>query len=339
MIPRHFLRAMAGAMALWLLAPMGSAANRPAPGTAPIAMVIHGGAGTMKRAKMTPDLERAYREKLGEALEAGYRILDAGGSSLDAVEEAIVVMEDSPLFNAGKGAVFTAQGTNEMDASIMDGKTVNGGAVAAVKRIKNPIRAARLVLEKSWHVLLAGKGAETFAKDHGVKLVSKKYFFTERRWRQMQKRKKEERKKGSAGPDDLGTVGALALDRDGNLAAGTSTGGLTYKRFGRIGDSPILGAGTYADNHTCAVSGTGKGEYFIRLAVGHRIAALMAYGGRSVKEAAEQVVMKDLVELGGSGGVIALDGRGNIATPFNTKGMYRAYKGPDGKTVIKIYKD
>ncbi len=336
MISKHFLRAMAGAMALLLMAPMGSAS----PGVTPIAMVIHGGAGTMKRAKMTPERERAYREKLGQALEAGYRILDKGGSSLDAVEAAIVVMEDSPLFNAGKGAVFTAQGTNEMDASIMDGKTLNGGAVAAVKRIKNPIRAARLVLEKSWHVLLAGKGAETFAKKHGCKLVSKKYFFTERRWKQMQKRKEEERKKGSTNPeDDLGTVGALALDREGNLAAGTSTGGLTYKRFGRIGDSPILGAGNYADNNTCAVSGTGKGEYFIRLAVGHRISALMAYGGRSVKEAAEQVIMKDLVELGGSGGAIALDGKGNIATPFNTAGMYRAYKRADEKAVIKIYKD
>ncbi|RMG42982.1 MAG: isoaspartyl peptidase/L-asparaginase [Methanobacteriota archaeon] len=317
-----------------------------------IAIVVHGGAGTIRKANMTEEMEKAYRAKLQEALQTGYEVLKNGGSSLDAVEKAIMVMEDSPLFNAGKGAVFTSAGTNELDASIMDGKTLNAGAVAAVKRVKNPIKLARLVMEKSPHVLLSGEGAETFAKEQGIELVDPKYFYTKRRWESLQrvkKREKESHKQSDVlekntipSPDDahkFGTVGVVALDKEGNLAAGTSTGGLTNKRFGRIGDSPIIGAGNYANNKTCAVSGTGHGEYFIRGVVAYDISALMEYKGMSLKEAAEHVVMKKLIDLGGSGGVIALDHDGNIAMPFNTEGMYRGYIDTNGKMVVKIYKD
>ena len=316
-----------------LLTLTACSARTHAPKEPPIAIVIHGGAGTLRRGDMTPDVERAYRAKLEEALKAGHGVLKSGGSSLDAVEKAITILEDSPLFNAGKGAVFTAQGTNELDASIMDGETLNAGAVAGVKRTRNPIRLARLVMEKSPHVLLSGEGADAFAKGQGMEEAPAKYFYTDRRWKALQKKLKK-----TSPPRERGTVGAVALDRNGHLAAGTSTGGLTGKQFGRIGDSPIIGAGTYADDRTCGVSCTGHGEYFIRLAVAHRISALMAYEDLSVKEATERVVMKDLLDLGGRGGVIALTAKGDVAMSFNTAGMYRGYAGPDGKAVIRIFK-
>ena len=310
-------------------------------------LVIHGGAGTITRQSMTAELEREYRAKLTEALQTGYKILKAGGSSLDAIEATIRVMEDSPLFNAGKGAVFTSAGTNELDSSIMDGATLKAGAVAGLKHVKNPISLARLVMEKSPHVMMVAEGAETFAKQQGVEMVSQKYFFTERRWKALQDVKRKERegnkkeKEITPMPEDKkhGTVGAVALDQNGNLAAGTSTGGMTNKRFGRVGDSPIIGAGTYADNRTCGVSATGDGEYFIRLGVARDISALMEYKGKSVKEAAETVIMEKLTRLGGTGGVIALDKDGNHAWPFNTAGMYRGYIDADGKVVVEIYKE
>jgi beta-aspartyl-peptidase (threonine type) len=337
---------------------VASSGSRPsfAPGARPKFMfVIHGGAGAIERSKMTPELERQYREKLTEALQAGYRVLSGGGSGLDAVEAAIRIMEDSPLFNAGKGAVFTSAGTNELDSSIMDGRTLAAGAVAGLKHIKNPISLARMVMERSPHVMMVGEGAEAFAKQQGVELVPASYFYTERRWQELQRAKEQEKRKQGAPPkknahgnsdgapalgeDGLrGTVGAVALDTQGNLAAGTSTGGITNKRFGRVGDSPIIGAGTYADNNTCAVSATGDGEYFIRAAVAHDISALVGYKGMSVQAAADAVLDK-VKRIGGTGGVIVLDREGNFAAPFNTAGMYRGHVGPDGKAVVEIYKD
>lgn len=307
---------------------------------------IHGGAGTILKSNLTPELEAAYKARLTEALVAGQTILKNNGSSLDAVEAAIKILEDSPLFNAGKGAVFTNSGKNELDAAIMDGKTLKAGAVAGVRHIKNPINLARLVMEKSPHVLLTGSGAELFAQQQGIKLVSESYFFTEKRWQDLLRTKESEKHKTpvsenfySVGDEKkYGTVGAVALDQAGNLAAGTSTGGMTNKKFGRIGDSPIIGAGTYANNHTCAVSATGHGEYFIRSVVAHDISALMEYKGLSVKEAADLVILKKLTELGGTGGVIAIDKNGTIAMPFNTEGMYRGYITSDGKVVVEIFK-
>ena len=311
-------------------------------------MVIHGGAGTILRKNMTPELEQAYQSKLKEALQTGYDILKNNGSSLDAVEATINILEDSPLFNAGKGAVFTGDGTHELDASIMDGRTLQAGAVASVKHVKNPITLARLVLEKSPHVMMVGAGAEEFAVQHNLDRVSQYYFYTEKRWKSLQKRKESVEEKTTLVPEkenikladkEKGTVGAAALDKAGNLAAGTSTGGMTNKMFGRVGDSPIIGAGTYANNQTCAVSGTGHGEYFMRLLVSYDIHALMAYEGKSLKEAANTVIMKKLEELGGTGGIIAIDKDGNIAMPFNTDGMYRGYIRENGETVVKIYKN
>jgi beta-aspartyl-peptidase (threonine type) len=318
----------------------------------PVAIAIHGGAGTILKENMTLEMEEAYRSKLTEALMTGYGILKNGGGSLEAVEKAIVIMEDSPLFNAGKGAVFTHSGTNELDASVMDGRTLQAGAVAGVKHVKNPIKLARLVMKKSPHVMLTGEGAEAFAKEQGLEMVSPEYFYTERRWQQLQRKKQQEAEKenspvqsqpqgkhGAAETEKFGTVGVVALDQQGNLAAGTSTGGMTNKRWGRVGDAPIIGAGTYADNRTCAISATGDGEYFIRLSVARDISALMAYKGLSVKEAADLVIHKKLTELGGTGGVIVLDKEGNIAMPFNTTGMYRGYVDRNGVMVVKIYKD
>lgn len=313
-----------------------------------IAIAIHGGAGTILKKNMTPEKEAAYKAKLDEALQAGYKVLQSGGSSLDAIEAAIMIMEDSPLFNAGKGAVFTNAGSNELDASIMDGKTRQAGAVAGVSGIKNPIGLARLVMEKSVHVMLSGEGAETFAARHGIEAVEADYFHTPRRWEQLQKRLEAEKSPSATGQQQLdklsedykfGTVGAVALDRRGNLAAGTSTGGMINKRYGRIGDSPIIGAGTYADNATCAVSSTGHGEFFIRSVVAYDIAAMMQYNGVTLQQAAEEVVNNKLKAFGGSGGVIALDADGNIAMPFNTAGMYRASIDKNGQKTIKIYKD
>lgn len=315
-----------------------------------IAIAIHGGAGTIRRGDLTPELEAEYRAALEQALRAGYAVLEAGGSSLDAVVAAIVVMEDSPLFNAGKGAVFTNAGTNELDAAIMDGSNLAAGAVAGVKRVKNPIKLARAVMEKSPHVLLIGEGAEAFAAEQGIEMVDPSYFFTERRWEQLQRAKAQEGgtnaaatgpRRAELGPDDLelGTVGAVALDRAGNLAAGTSTGGMTNKRWGRVGDVPIIGAGTYADNETCAVSATGHGEYFIRNVVAHDICSIVRYTGAPLAEAAERVVMQKLVERGGEGGVIAIDRAGNIVMTFNSEGMYRGAIDTQGNMTIAIYRD
>jgi len=311
-------------------------------------MVIHGGAGTILKKNMTTEREQAYQNKLKEALQAGYEILKNNGSSMEAVETAITILEDSPLFNAGKGAVFTGDGTHELDASIMDGETLQAGAVAGVKHVKNPIALARLVLEKSPHVMMVGDGAEEFAVQHHLDRVSQYYFYTEKRWKSLQKRKSAAVEKTTLVPKkenikltdkEKGTVGAAALDKKGNLAAGTSTGGMTNKMFGRVGDSPIIGAGTYANNQTCAVSGTGHGEYFMRLLVAYDIHALMAYQGKSLKEAANTVIMKKLEELGGTGGIIAIDKDGHMAMPFNTDGMYRGYIRENGEAIVKIYKD
>lgn len=303
-------------------------------------IVIHGGAGTILPIFMTPDLEDEYRAKLKESLNAGYKILESGGSSLDAVEAAILVMEDSPLFNAGKGAVFTNEGDNEQDASIMNGVNLECGAVAGVKRIKNPIKLARKVMEKSEHVCLGHEGAERFAKLHNIEFADKEYFYTDKRWQQLQKAiAKEKRSQKSfstldhtpdkdfeSGDDGKhGTVGAVALDKAGNLAAATSSGGMTNKRFARIGDSPVIGAGTYANNNSCAVSTTGHGEYFMRLLTSYDVHCLMEYKGMSLIDAAEHVIHKSLTDLKGTGGLIAIDCKGNIALPFNTPGMYRGY--------------
>lgn len=292
-------------------------------------LVIHGGAGTITRKNMTEEKEKAYRKSLEEALSAGYIILENGGSSMDAVEAAVRIMEDSPLFNAGKGAVFTNAGTNELDASIMDGSTLQAGAVAGVKTIKNPITASRKVMEETWHVILGGEGADHFAKELGLDIVDNSYFHTDRRWKSLQRAKDKEKH---------GTVGCVALDKHGNIAAGTSTGGLTNKRWGRIGDSPIIGAGTYANNKTCGVSGTGQGEFFIRGNIAYDVSAMMEYKSVPVEQAAEDVIKK-LTKKGGRGGVIAMDSNGNIAMPFNTEGMYRGYRTNEQAPVIKIYGD
>ncbi len=311
-------------------------------------LVLHGGAGTIKKENMTAEKEKAYRKKLEEALNKGYAVLESGGTSIEAVIATITIMEDSPLFNAGKGAVFTNEGKNEMDASIMDGATHQAGAVASITIVKNPITAAYAVMTKSPHVMMAGKGAEKFAKEVGLEIVDPSYFFTEQRFNHLKKIKEKEKieldhdeDKGSIKNNDykFGTVGVAALDKFGNLAAGTSTGGMTNKRFGRIGDSPIIGAGTYADNMTCAVSATGHGEFFIRNVVAYDIAALMKYKNMTLKEAAEAVVKKKLVKIGGNGGIIALDRQGNIAMPFNTAGMYRGYIKEKDKAVVLIYKN
>ena len=308
-------------------------------------LVIHGGAGTIERSEMTPEKEREYRAGLERALTAGYEILKRGGSSLEATEAAVRVLEDDPHFNAGKGSVFTSAGTNEMDAAIMDGKTLAAGAVAVLKHVKNPIRLARLVMEKSGHVMMDGEGAEAFAKGNGIELVDAKYFFTRERWDALQKmRAAEKHRTGRAGKafvitdqDRHGTVGAVALDKDGNLAAATSTGGTTNKRPGRVGDTPVIGAGTYADNATCAVSATGDGEYFIRATAARDVSALMECRSMSLKDAA-QAALDKVAKLGGTGGLIAIDRQGNIALPFNTSGMYRGYVDPNGKLVVEIYK-
>ena len=290
------------------------------------AIAIHGGAGTITRKNMTTEKEGAYRSKLEEALNIGYSILEKGGSSLDAVEATVRIMEDSELFNAGKGAVFTNAGTNELDASIMDGINLKAGAVAGVKTIKNPISAARKVMEETWHVMLSGDGADEFAKEQNLDIVDPIYFYTQRRWDNL---KKTQTKKH-------GTVGCVALDKKGNLAAGTSTGGLTNKQWGRVGDSPIIGAGTYANNKTCAVSGTGQGEYFIRGNVAYDVSAIMEYENKSVGNAARKVISK-LSDLGGEGGVIAMDSHGNISMPFNTSGMYRGFRKSNSSAKILIY--
>jgi Asparaginase len=294
------------------------------------AIVIHGGAGGMTKENLTPELDNEYRASLQVALNIGKKILSEGGSALDAVEQAIRTMEDNPLFNAGKGAVFTHEGRNELDAAIMDGSNLGAGAVAGVTNIKNPISAARKVMTNSPHVMLSGAGASQFAKEQGLEIVPPSYFYTQKRFNELQELLKKEK---------YGTVGCCALDKNGNLAAGTSTGGMANKRYNRIGDSPVIGAGTYANNNTCAVSGTGHGEYFIRWTVAHDISALMEYKGLGVKEASDLVVNDKLVKAGGSGGVICVDKSGNISMPFNTSGMFRGFATADGKEGIFIYKD
>lgn len=313
------------------------------------ALAIHGGAGTILKKNMTPELEKEYTDKLNEALQKGYDTLSKGGTSIDAVIVSIKILEDSPLFNAGKGSVFSADGKNEMDASIMNGKTLMAGSVAGVRTIKNPITAARCVMEKSPHVMMVGAGAEKFAKQCKCEFADTTYFFEQKRWDQLQKIKKSEQQQldhsdtTSSIDVDLkdkkfGTVGLVALDKYGNLAAGTSTGGMTNKKFGRVGDAPIIGAGTYANNKTCAVSCTGHGEFFIRSVVAYDVSALMEYKGLSLTDAANEVVMKKLVTLGGEGGLIAIDAKGNITMPFNSAGMYRGFMKSDGTKELLIYK-
>jgi L-asparaginase / beta-aspartyl-peptidase len=335
---RLFLSALLSSL---LVMNSASAVEPAVPG---VVLGIHGGIAADKK-DMTPELDRLLRADLEQALKAGYAALKKTGSSgLDAVEAAIRVLEDSPHFNAGKGAVFTHDGRNELDASIMEGKSKRAGAVGGVTTVRNPIAAARSVMEKSKHVLLIGPGAETFAAKVGLDIVDPIYFRTERRWKQHQedlrRDAEREKKSGDASPrptQPWSTVGAVALDGAGNLTAGTSTGGMSNKMFGRVGDSPIIGAGTYADNEACAVSGTGHGEYFIRLAVAYDIGALMKYKGLSVAEAAAEVVLGKLKQAGGEGGVIALDAQGNLAMPYNTEGMYRGYVTSDGQTKVLLY--
>lgn len=310
-------------------------------------IVIHGGAGTILKKNMTPEKEAAYKAKLEEAVKVGHSILKNGGTSLEAVEKTINVLEDSPLFNAGKGAVFTHEGSNELDASIMDGSNLNAGAVAGVKTVKNPINLAREVMLNSPHVMLSGKGAEQFATEQGLEIVDPTYFFTEDRFKSLErvKQKEKEKTKTTAFYDPFikdskfGTVGCAALDKHGNIAAGTSTGGMTNKKWNRIGDSPIIGSGTYANNKTCGVSSTGWGEYFIRAQVAHDISAMMEYKGISLQEAAKEVIQNKLTQLGGTGGIVAIDHEGNVAMEFNTTGMYRAAMNADGEITIGIYKE
>jgi beta-aspartyl-peptidase (threonine type) len=314
------------------------------------AIIIHGGAGTILKKNMTPEKEAAYKAKLEEAIRVGYEILKNGGTSLDAVEKTINIMEDSPLFNAGKGAVFTNAETNELDASIMDGQTLNAGASAGTTTVRNPINLARIIMDKSPHVMMAGIGADTYAKEQGLTIVDSAYFYTENRFNAL--KRAMEREKIELDHDDkqafydpeikdskFGTVGCAALDKNGNLAAGTSTGGMTNKRYGRVGDAPIIGAGTYANNNSCAVSSTGWGEYFIRSMVAYDISALMQYKGVTLEEAAREVIHTKVADLGGDGGIVAIDKNGNMVAEFNTAGMYRATMNDKGELKIGIYKE
>jgi len=300
-------------------------------------MAIHGGAGTLPRADMSAEAERRYRAGLKEAIDAGFAVLQEGGSSIEAVTRAVVLLEDNPLFNAGKGAVFTLDGRNELDASIMDGSTLKAGAVCGVTRIRNPVTLARAVMEKSEHVMLAGTGAEEFAAAQGFSFVPQSYFHTPERWQQLERIRRGDAGLSALTISHIGTVGAVAVDAQGNLAAATSTGGMTGKRYRRIGDSPIIGAGTYADNRSCAVSATGHGEVFIRTVVAHDICSRMRFGGRSIGAAVREVVLGELPPLGGEGGVIAIDARGEIAIEFNSEGMFRASRRQGEEARIGIY--
>lgn len=301
------------------------------------AIAVHGGAGTLARADLTPESERDYRGGLRRALSAGFEVLERGGASLDAVVAAVRVLEDDPLFNAGHGAVVAANGAHELDASLMDGRDLRAGAVTGVRHVKSPIELARLVMERSPHVMLAGPGAEEFALEQGMVPVPNSYFATERRRLELERMLRGELDTGRESL--MGTVGAVARDANGNLAAATSTGGMTGKRWGRVGDSPIIGAGTYAANDCCAVSATGHGEYFIRAAVAHEIASLMRYRGMSVRQAADEVVMRQLTKLGGAGGVIAISQDGEVAMPFNSEGMLRGAMNSRGLDVTGLLAD
>lgn len=306
-----------------------------------VAIVIHGGAGTILPENMTDSLRVIYESKLEEAITAGHKILKNGGSAIEAVQRSINIMENSPLFNAGKGAVFTHDEKNSLDASIMDGNTLNAGAIAGVTNVKNPINLAHEVMMNSPHVLLSGEGAETFAKKQRLEIVHPSYFFTQKRYDALQRVKAREKSSfydPNIKDSKYGTVGCVALDKDGNLAAGTSTGGMTNKKWGRIGDSPIIGAGTYANNKTCAVSSTGWGEYFIRGVIAYDISAQMEYAEKSLSEASKNVIQK-LEDLGGNGGVIALDHEGNISMEFNTAGMYRASIDTNQNLEIKMFQE
>jgi beta-aspartyl-peptidase (threonine type) len=315
------------------------------------AIIIHGGAGTILKKNMSIEKEQAYKQKLAAAIKVGHTILKNGGTSQEAVLKTIQIMETSPLFNAGKGAVFTHQGTNELDASFMDGKTLNAGAVAGVKNVKSPIELAIKVMTDSEHVMLSGAGASLFAKEQGLEIVAPSYFYTEQRFKALQKVKNSQKKKSKHSNKQaafydptikdakFGTVGCVALDKLGNIAAGTSTGGMTNKRWGRIGDAPIIGSGTYANNLTCGVSSTGWGEYFIRSQVAYDISAQMEYQQKTLKEATTDVIQNKLTKLGGSGGVVALDKNGNMSFEFNTEGMYRASMDDQGTLIVKIYKE
>ncbi len=349
--------AMAGAMAMTVASMVAQQAQ---PAAHHWALVLHGGAGVIERSTMDPKTEAAYRASITQATEAAAKVLDAGGSSLDAIEAAIHILEDDPLFNAGRGAVFTASGKNELDAAIMDGATLKAGAVAGVTRTRHPISLARAVMDKSPHVMLIGEGADAFAAQSGLEQVDPSYFFTERRWQSLVKQLKREgqpippRPAGAPpapaaaliepwpeapGAHKFGTVGVVALDRQGNIAAGTSTGGIQAKHWGRVGDSPIIGAGTYASNQSCAVSATGAGEYFIRLTVAREVCALVQYKGMTLQQAADQVIHKELESLHGEGGLIAITPDGQLAWSFNTPGMYRARLAEGGKLQLGIYND
>ena len=304
-------------------------------------IAIHGGAGTLVKGLMTQELEAQYKSALKVARDAGYKVLESGGTATDAVEASVKLLEDSPLFNAGKGSVFTAEGTHEMDAAIMEGKNLEAGAVSLITGIKNPVALARDVMENSYHVFLAGEGAMQFAKDQNYSLEDPDYFYDAVRYKQWQGIKDSDtfqldhsvKKDGK-----FGTVGAVACDKDGNIAAATSTGGMTNKKWGRVGDSPMIGSGNYANNKTCAVSCTGSGEFFIRGVVAYDVSCLMEYKELSLEDATNEVINKRILEIGGDGGLIAVDAKGNIAMPFNTEGMYRAYKTSNGKEDILIYK-
>lgn len=344
-------------LSLMVMAGCGDSTNSQQTVTEPVSedaqpnfgIVLHGGAGTILKENMSDSMEVRYRQKLEEAIRVGHEILVNGGTAVEAVQKTINVMEDSPLFNAGKGAVFTNAGTNELDASIMEGSGLNAGAVAGVTNVKNPIDLAIEVMNNSPHVMMAGEGAETFAAERGIEQVDPEYFYTENRFRSLQRIKDSE--KVELDHDDqnisfydseikdskFGTVGAAALDQHGNLAAGTSTGGMTNKRWGRIGDAPVIGAGTYANNNTCAVSGTGWGEFFLRGVVAYDISTLMEYKGLSLQEAAREVIQKKNPELGGDGGIVAIDRDGNVVMEFNTAGMYRASMNREGEIQIGIY--
>ena len=301
-------------------------------------LAIHGGAGTLPRAEMSTESEARYRAALAEALAAGFAVLERGGTSLEAVTRAVVALEDFPLFNAGRGAVFTHDGQNELDASIMEGATRKAGAVCGLAHVKNPIELARAVMEHSEYVMLSGAGAEEFALTRGIALVPRSYFYTEARWRQLERLRAGETGLSPLTISHVGTVGAVAADAAGRLAAATSTGGMTGKRFGRIGDSPIIGAGTYADNRSCAVSATGHGEIFIRAAVAHDICSRIRFGGRSLATAVREVVLEELPAMRGEGGVIAIDRHGQIAMEFNSEGMFRASRRAGEDPTIAIYR-
>lgn len=340
---------------LWLVLMVADAIHAEDAVVENVVFAIHGGIG-LDKAEMTPEIDKRVRAELEQALRAGFAALNKPNAvGLDAVEAAIRLMEDSPQFNAGRGAVFTHDGRNELDASIMEGKTFKAGSVAGVTTVKNPITAARAVMEKSKHVLLVSRGAEAFAAEKGLEIVDPKYFRTEERWQQLQKQLDEEKKRGqglrvesqetAVVPQrhltgfSFGTVGAVALDKAGNLSAGTSTGGMSNKRWGRVGDSPIIGAGTYADNEACAVSATGHGEYFIRYSVAHDIVALMKYKGLTVDAAADEVIRKKLKMAGGEGGVICLDHKGRFYPSYNTEGMYRGCITYDGQVQVRIFEN